>query len=168
MAIELANVRASGEPLRQYNHDLVIPNVPNGGDGEAFRLRLLNTVLPGFQSEVFESNHFGFVTKHAGRGLFPRVLTAEYEESADMIVYRTLSAWYQLQWDINTGVQVSSDLYKTDGFLQVLDGEKNVVGTVNLFNMFIEDVADAPLDGAVSEGVRVPVSFSYDEIEYEF
>ena len=163
MAVTLDDVRGSSNPLISYNYDLVIPTVPGGGNGDVLRLHLLNTNIPGFGVEVFESNHHGFVIKHPGKKSYPRVLTAEYEESNDLTVLNAIRGWHDLMVDPDTGIQAPAALYKVDMFLELLSNDKAIAGTVRLRGCFPEEVPDTPLDGATSDAVRISVNFSYDD-----
>ena len=162
MAITLQDVRGLAEPLRQYNYEFVVPDVPGAGDGGVLRIAVVTASIPGMQSEPFELSHGGFVTKHAGRGMYPRSLAIEYREGADLNVYNSLLAWHGLQWNRETGVQADESMYKTNALFRILDHSKAVAGTFNLEGVFIEDVGDVSMDYASSAEVRVPVTFSYD------
>lgn len=162
MAVSLNDVRGMGNPLRSYDFDIIIPNMPGGGDGAAVRIHVTNGTIPGFGVESFESNHHGHTLKHAGRGLHARTWNVEYEETTDMRVYTALRAWRDLQWDPETGVQAERDVYTTTGKIQLLNVSKTVIKTIDVFGLYVEDVPDITLDGAVSDSVKIPVTYSYD------
>ena len=161
--VTLNDVRGIGDPLRIYNYDLVITEPPGAtANGQVLRISNTNTSIPGVGVESFESNHHGHTLKHPGRGIHPRTLTAEYEERSNGIVLTTLRAWRELAWNTETGAQaVSADL-KVDGFLELYDTEENLIKTIRIRGMYVEDIADTPLDGATSDSVKVTVTFSYD------
>lgn len=162
MSITLNDVRSIGNPLRQYDFDFVIPSMPGGGDGNVIRIHITNTNIPGFSVESFESNHHGHTIKHAGRGIHARTYTVEYEETSDLRIYNAFRAWRDLQWDPETGEQAEPEEYKTVGQLQLLNGAKEITKKIDLIGLYVEDVADVPLDGAVSDSVKISVTFSYD------
>ena len=167
MALTLTDVRGMGNTLKQNNYDLVIPNPPAGGDGDILRLAVASSAIPGFSSEIVERAHHGHVIKEAGRGMFPRTLPAEFFETSELTALTLLKAWHTLQWNNETGEQSDTNAYKTDGYIILLDAARKESKKVRFKGLFIEDVADSPLDGASSEIVRVSVTFSYDDWDFE-
>lgn len=163
MAVTLNDVKSMGDPLRPYNFDLIIPNIPGGGDGNAMRIHLVNTSIPGFSSEVFSTKHHGFEIKHVGRGTFPRTLPVTYVEDSNLTILNSLRRWHRFQWEPNTGIQVPQALYKTDGFLKLLDSDKSTKATYKLVGMFIQSVPDTAMGQSDSGPVNISVTFSYDD-----
>ena len=166
MPLSLAEVR-SAEPLRQYNYELIIPNVPNGGGGESLRIQNMNTSIPGFSHEEFESNRGGHVVKHAGRVTFPRALSATYEETEDMTITKILKAWHNLILNSETGVGSPASTYKTQALLRIFKSDGSLSTTFKFTGFWCQDVADGSLDGGSGEKVEVGVTFSYDEFTIE-
>lgn len=163
MAVQLSDVRQYGDPLRSYNFDLVIPSMPGFGNGLFLRIGVTTTSIPGAGSNTFESNHHGHTLKHAGRGTHPRTLVAEYEETGNLDVINAFRSWRNLQWDPETGVQAPPDVYKTDGFLQLFNSSKELIKNMRIRGLFVEEIADAPLDGGADDSVKVSITFSYDD-----
>lgn len=162
MSLTLKDVRGFGNPLRAYNFDLIIPVLPGGAAGEALRLHIVSTNIPGFSSEPMERAHHGVVIKHAGRGMYPRSWTNEFFESADLKVYNALLRWHGLQWDRETGAQADDNAYKTEGYLHLLGNDRKPTKKFVLEGLWIEDIPDVLMDSGTSEVVRVPVTWSYD------
>ncbi len=167
MALTLEDVRGLSDSLKNFNFDLVIPNVPGGGDGEAFRLHVVTAAIPGLSSEIIERAHHGFTVKEAGRGQFPRVFPCEFYESSDLKIFKALKAWHDLQWDKNTGAQAARTVYTTSIYLKTLGNDRNESASIKMNSCFIEDIADSPVSGDNSETVRVSVTFSYDDWDFD-
>lgn len=167
MAASLDDVRNLGDSLRQYNFELVIPNVPAGGDGDILRLRVISASIPGLSSEMVERAQHGFTIKEAGRGNTPRSLPCEFFESSDLVVYKMLKNWHGLQWNPQTGAQAQASVYKTKGYVKVLGNDRNEKVSIVLTGLCIEDIPDAALSGESSEQVRIAPTFSYDSWDFE-
>ncbi len=163
----LQDIKNLSDSLRQQNFELVIPNIPNGGDSDILRLRCANSSLPGFSSEMTERALHGHVVKEAGRGVFPRTIAAEFVEGAEMPILTMMKDWHRLQWDPATGVQAPSAIYKVTGYLDVYNAAKEKVKRLVLSGLCIEDVADTAMSGEGSEAVRVSVTFSYDDWDFQ-
>lgn len=163
MAITLADIRGSGTPHINYNYDLVFPTIPGGGNGDVLRLHVLSTSIPGFSTETFETNHHGFLIKHAGKKEYPRTLSATFEEKDDMTILTDIRNWHDLMIEPETGVQVSADIYKVDGFLQLLNAQKAIVKEIRMRGMFPETISDITLDGGTTGATEITVDFSYDD-----
>ena len=167
MALNLDDVRGLADSLKNYNFDLVIPNVPGGGDGEALRLHVVTTSIPGLSSEMIERAMHGFIIKEAGRGRFPGVLPTEYVESSELVIFKAMKAWHDLQWDKKTGAQATATIYKTNAFLHILGNDRSVKATIKLSGVCIEEISDTPMSGESSELVRASVTFSYDYWDFD-
>jgi len=168
MAIELNDVRALAEPLRQYNFEFYIPRVPgNGGDPEELRLIVTNATLPGFQSNLFDTNYGGWTIHHAGRREFTSPVSIDFVETAQLHAVKALKAWHELQWHPQTGVQVDEGEYKTEAHLRLLRHDKTLLATAKLMGVMIESVSDVTFDTAGDDVVTVSASFSYDWWELE-
>lgn len=167
MPATLNEARNLGDSLRQYNFELVIPNVPGGGDGDILRLRVISTSLPGLSSEMVERAQHGFTIKEAGRGNTPRSLPCEFFESSDLTVYKMLKAWHTLQWNPQTGAQATASVYKTKGYIKVLGNDRAEKVSIVLNGLCIEDVPDSALSGESSEQVRIAPTFSYDDWDFD-
>lgn len=167
MAATLDDVRNLGDSLRQFNFELVIPNIPGGGDGDILRLRIVTSAIPGLSSEMIERAQHGFTIKEAGRGNTPRALPCEFFESSDLVVYRMLKDWHGLQWNPRTGAQAATSVYKTKGYIKVLGNDRKERVSLVLEGVCIEDIPDSALSGESSEQVRLAPTFSYDFWDFE-
>lgn len=167
MAATLNDVRNLGDSLRQYNFELVIPNVPGGGDGDILRLHVISTTIPGLSSEMIERSQHGFTIKEAGRGNTPRSLACEFFENSDLVIFRMLQAWHKLQWDPQTGAQAQSSVYKTKAYLKVLGNDRSEKASILLEGLCIEDIPDIAMSGESSEQARVAPTFSYDNWDFD-
>lgn len=166
MALQFEDVRKYANSLKQYNYELLIPNVPGGGDTEIIRVAIVTTSIPGFGSEMVQRTHHGFVIKEAGRVDLPRQLPFECYETAQGDILQTFKNWHFLQWNPATGEQESAEVYKTDGYLILLNNKREESKRLWLKGVCIENVADTPLDGGSSEIVRVSGMLSYDDWDF--
>lgn len=160
----LDEIRSLSDPLRQYAFQLEIPNVPGGGDGDSLSLRCTSSTLPGQGSEITTVNIGGHTQRYAGRIQFGGSFSAQIIESMSAEVYQTLLDWHALQWDIETGTQQTSDVYKTDGYMKLLDNENSESLVRRIEGMFIQNINDISVSADSSDPIRVDIVFAYDRV----
>lgn len=169
MSISVSQIRSLGEPIKQYNYDLVIPNIPGSNivNGNILRIKTNNcTGIPGFGTDVQESTQYGFTEFYAGRGNPPGPYQITYEETLDARITKTLRNWYDLMWDVDTGIQMPSQVYKTEAVLRILNVTRVPVATIKFRGFFLESVDDSGLDGSSSGPVTVSATFRYSDWKF--
>lgn len=161
---ELNVVRGLPDPARGYNFEVLIPNMPGGGNSEVVSLRVTATSIPGYSSEPSEYSLGGHVLKVPGRGMYTREWAVTLVEGEDMVVAEALEAWHRLQWDRVTGAQAVSQDIKTEIFIRQLNGAKQTAKEWVLEGCWVSNVGDMALDQATSDVLRAEITFSFDNI----
>jgi hypothetical protein len=167
MALEISNVSGLGSVVKSYLFEILLTDPP-GGDGSDFALKVNSTVLPsGITYEPIEIPEGGTVLKEAGRAIPPRTWTVECREFEDAGVLDLLQAWRNVIYNPETGLRGSPSDYKTDAYLKLKKSDGTTYKTAKIFGIWPETVDDATLDKATSDMLRIPVTFSYDDVVYE-
>ena len=168
MALGLNEIRTLSDPFRNYNYELIIHNVPGGGNSDLLKIRAVTLSIPGFMTEPIEEAYpGGHMIKHAGKGTYNREISIEFNEGQDLAIFTALNNWYDLIWDRETGAQGLATNYKTEASMRMLDSLKAPVKTARLEGVFIQSVDDLSMDAQGGEGVRIAATFSYDRWIYE-
>jgi hypothetical protein len=91
----------------------------------------------------------------------------ECREFEDGGIIELLQNWRNVIHNPETGFRGSPTTYKTDAYLQLLKTDNTVLKTAKILGIWPETVDDATLDKATSDMLRIPITFSYDDIVYE-
>ena len=160
----LRDISALPDPLQQYNFDLIIPNLPFGGNAKALTIKCLSTPLPTSNVEDVTVSLHGVDFKFAGRQMWNHTLATQYLETRDMSTYNTLNAWVYGQRNSvqNTGAYASE--YKTTGWIHLYDDKGLVVKKMQLMGLFCQTVDEPNFDGSASGAINIGCTFAYDYI----
>ena len=159
----LENVISLGDPLLQYQFDLMIPNIPGGGNSETMTYRTRSTSIPGRDIEQATLEIHGVAVEHAGRVIYPRTLPVTIAEFRDLAGYTALYGWSKTirDKDSNGGL---AEVYKVPYYdLLLYDAAgQTAVQTFRCFEGWLKDFPDVALDGAGSAPVDVSFNLIYD------
>jgi len=161
----LSDIRALPDPLMGYNFDLVIPNVPGGGDARSLTIKCMSTSIPGMSTEDVTVSLKGIDTKYAGRPMYTHTLSCTYLETRDLSTRDAIRNWIKLQRDFraNTGSYKSD--YATTASLMLYDDTGAAIRQISLEGFFPQNMDDAALDGGSSTPVNIAVTFAYDSFD---
>jgi len=149
------------DPLLVYNYNMLIANVPGGGDGEQLMLRCQSTTLPGMQLEQIPVDLRGMTLRFAGRQQYSGTLSASFTEHRDMKTRSALFRWKYFARDFRDATGNYKADYSTNIDIELFDDRNEVIRTIRLFGCFPTDVQDVSLESAGQNAV-VQVTFSYD------
>ena len=159
----IENLKALGEPLKTFNYEVYIPQVPGAGtDGVNLRFYVDQASIPASGSEQVPVFAGGHEIRYAGRGIYSHDWTIGLRLYENQEVMRFLNFWHRLQWDKTTGVQVSSDVYKTTIFLQLNTAANAIAHQWRIIGAFVANIGEVPLAPDNSNPIIVPVTFGFD------
>lgn len=150
------------DPLMVYNFNLLIANVPGGGDGEQLMLRCQSTSIPGMQIDQVPVDLRGMTLRYAGRHMYGGTLPATYIEARDLKTRSALLRWMYFARDFRNATGNYKADYATNIDVELFDDrEQTVIRTIRCFGAFPTEVQEVNLESAGQNAV-VSVTFSYD------
>jgi hypothetical protein len=151
--------------LVSVDFDLIIPNLPGGGNAKAITVKCRTSALPGSSLEPVEIGLHGFVIKRPGRRVFPRQLPFTLYESGDMTSRDAIIGWMNACRGARTMAGVGSRAYRTTGDIIIYNDAGTIVRRVRMFGMWPEELSDSDLSGDSSNPMEVSGQLSYDTAE---
>ena len=161
----LQDLRSLGDPLQQWNFDVVFPRFPAAGNARDMTYKAMSTNIPGAGLDKVATDLHGVSLQYAGRAIYTHTWTCTFLETRDMGTRNKFLNWKELarSWTKNSGTY--KDVYSTTIQLLLYDDIPQVVRTVLIYGAFPETVGDSPLDGATSAAVTTEVTFSFDYVD---
>ena len=156
----LENVQGLPDPLMQYNYDMVVLNMPGGGDTEIFKHKIMTSQIPGRTIEPVVVELHGVTIEYAGRVQYARTLAFEILECRDMKSRDALRDWHELTRDDNSLGEYFEN-YTAEVDLQLYDSKDTLVRTVKLHGCWLESFDDAGVDGSASTPVTISGTLKY-------
>lgn len=161
--INIEDVRQIGEPLRLYNFEVLLTEIPfSSFGGDQLRLRLTTASIPGLGSDPIMINSGGHEVIYPGRIRYSHNWRFELREHEDVQVTTALRDWHQAVWNRESGIQLPASDYKVDVTMQLLDAAKTPVQIYTLIGCWPSEMGEVGLSYETSQDVRIPISFSYD------
>lgn len=157
-----SDARALPDPLLSYNFDLIIANVPGGGDSRALTIKCQSTEIPGTQVEDVTVFLHGAELKYMGRQTWTHTLSAQYLETRDMSTRFAIKNWIEFGRNIRQNTGRFKSQYATNADMVLYDDAGNTTRTIRLEGFFPQTLSEASVDGSTSTPVTYPVTFYYD------
>lgn len=155
------------DPLRTYLWEMMIPNVPGGGDVDAVRLRCVSSAIPNVASEEIVVDWRAMRFRIAGKLNYSHTITMTFLESADRKILDAFYNWRKLVTNPETGAGVAPSEYKTDIYISLLNTKGEEVVKIKLMGCYPQEMGEIALDMATNEIIRPTVTFSYDRWVFE-
>jgi hypothetical protein len=164
--VTLEEFAETGDPLLDDNFEFLIPNPPVGGTEGARTLRLFckTGVKPGSTIEEVLKEAFGHQLNYAGRKIFSHALSTEYNENAEMAVYKDLEAWHNLIRATQTQTGAVKAEYAVKAIFRIFNMDGSVVKEYNIYGVWPKQVPDLQFSGA-AQAVPVSIEWSFDYAE---
>lgn len=162
-AVRIEDAWGVPDPIINHTFNLIIPNMPGGGDGKRVNIVCNSAVLPGGgQIEPVEVNIHGHVLRFAGRrtqeGSYPFTIT----EGVDAKMRRDLNNWMNMARAMRSQQGALRANYAVDVFMEVLSGvDGDVIYTEALRKFWINTFSEVEM-GDGSQAVQYQVTASYD------
>lgn len=160
--IGLKEVTGLVDPVSQYQFELIIPNVPGGGDGRSLALTCQTSSLPGKSLDDMPSTLHGIDLKFAGRPMYSHTLQAQFLVVRDLKTNDALRDWMNYARSIKNTAGTYKTQYSTQATMLVYDAAQAVVRTITLYGVFPQTIDDQAVDGSSSAPITVSCTFSYD------
>lgn len=158
----LNEIRSLPDPLFGCWFDLVIPNIPGGGDTRSLTIKVLTTSIPGMSVEDVTVSSHGVDVKYAGREMYTHTLSTTYLETRDMTTRDAIKGWLEMARSARNNTGSYKADYATTANLILYDDTGAVVRTIVMDGFFPQTMDDAALDGSSSNPVNVSVTYAYD------
>lgn len=157
-----SDVRSLPDPLLSYNFDLIIPNLPGGGDTKRLTIKCQSTSIPGTSVDDVTVSLHGIDLKFAGRQMWSHTLQATYLETRDMGTRFAIKSWIEFCRNarLNSGNYKAN--YATIADLVLYDDTGKTVRTVRMEGFFPQTMDDGAVDGTSSTAVTIGVTWAYD------
>lgn len=161
----LQDIRSLGDPLQQYNWDIIFTRIPGTADIKPFTFKAMTTSLPGMMLESVPTALHGVELRWAGRANYSHQLQVTLLENRDASTRDMLYKWhkYARNWRANTGAY--KDQYAVTVQMLLYDDLPQVVRTIELTGCWPENIDDTSLDGSASGAVQMSMTLSYDDFE---
>lgn len=160
--IGLKEVTGLVDPVSQYQFELIIPNVPGGGDGRSIAVTCQTTSLPGKSLDDVTSTLHGIDLKFAGRPMYSHTLQAQFLVVRDMKTNQAIRDWMNYARSIKNTAGTYKTQYSTQATMLVYDAAQAVVRTITLYGFFPQTMDDQAVDGSSSAPVTLSTTFAYD------
>lgn len=162
-AVQITDAWSVPDPIINHAFNLVIPNMPGGGDGKRINFVCNSATLPGGgQIEPVEINLHGHVLRFAGRRTQEGSYTFQITEGVDAKMRRDLNNWMNLARAMRSQQGALRATYAIDVFVEVLSGvDGDVIYTEALRKFWINSFNEVEL-GDGSQAVAYQVTASYD------
>jgi hypothetical protein len=161
--LRVSQVRALSSSLMQYLWELIFPALPSavGDVGEALSLRTRRFNLPGFEIQKVFSHFKGHRIPHPSKPQFSSEMTVGLEEGTDVVVLSSMRAWREVWLNEETGVGgLESDL-KITLRANLLDNEKKIVKSIDIYDVFPQSVPGTALAFESPELVVPEITLAY-------
>ena len=164
--VTLDEFSSTKDPLLDDNFEFLIPNPPVGGTEYARTLRIFckTGVKPGSTVEEVLKEAFGHQLNYAGRKIFSHALSTEYNENAEMAVYKDLEAWHNLIRATQTQTGAVKAEYAVKAIFRIYNMDGSVVKEYNIYGVWPKQVPDLQFSGA-AQAVPVSIEWSFDYAE---
>jgi len=157
-----SDARSLPDPLLSYNFDLIIANVPGGGDTRALKIKCQSTEIPGTSVEDVSVFLHGVELKYAGRQTWTHTLSAQYLETRDMSTRFGIKNWIEYARNARQNTGRYKSQYATIADLLLYDDAGLVIRTIRMEGFFPQSLQETGVDGSNSAPVIIPVTFYYD------
>lgn len=151
-------------PARAYRWEIVIPNLPGGGDEDSLELRGYSSVIPGRSvGEILVPFKGTAGMKVPGKlDLTHNWPVTFWESESDKKTFDALHSWQELIINAETGIGTPDPTLKTDLYLRCLKATDTSWLKIKLVGCYVQSVDDAPLTWEAEDLISFSSTFSYD------
>jgi len=150
-------------PARAYLWDIVIPNIPGGGDAESLEIRAFSTSIPGRGLGGIKLAYKGGPgMKVPGKITMSQSWPVVIREGTDKKVFEALNSWQETISGVKTGIGTLDPLLKANLYLKCLDPPGSTWLKIQMVGCYPEDVAEVPLSQDTEDVIMFSCTFSYD------
>jgi hypothetical protein len=92
----LSDIRSTIQPLTTYHWDVLIPQIPGGGDSVALSARAQSSTIPSKTADIITTRFKDVEIRNPGIKHYSESITLTFGETLDMKVAKAMRAWYEL------------------------------------------------------------------------
>jgi hypothetical protein len=159
----LQDVSGIPDPALTWNFDLFLPAIPGSSNTSQLTYRCMSTGLPGSEMDRVDVQLHGIHLVRRGRRNWSHSFTSTFLEAVDWNTRNQFFNWMESaqSWVNNTGSP--SSVYLVNGQIVVYTDAPAVAKTVQVMNMWPQQINDVELDGAQGGShVSLQITWSYD------
>lgn len=160
----LTDLESVKDPLQTWNWSLLLPNIPGSNLGRDLTIKCVSSAIPGSTVEQVPVEAHGMKLNFAGRRTWSGTWTATFFETRDAGTRAAFVSWLELtrSWENNTGSYKED--YAVTGSLELYDDLPQVVKTIKIRGLFVQDLSEVSLD-QTSGVITYSVTFSFDRTD---
>lgn len=162
-AVLIEDVWAVPDPIINHTFNLIIPNMPGGGDSKRMNVVCNSATLPGGgQINPVEIELHGHTLRFAGKRTQEGSYSFTITEGVDAQMRRDINAWMNLARAMRSQQGALRNRYAVDAFVEVLSGvDGDVIYTEALRKFWMNTFAEVEL-GDGTGAVQYQCTASYD------
>lgn len=165
--VTLTEFSSTGDPLLDDNFELLL-NVPDAVGGTSYtsmlRIQCKTGVKPGSTVEDILKEAFGFQLNYAGRKTFTHSFSTEFNENAEMAVYKPLEKWHDLIRATETQLGAVKSEYATKAIFRIFKQDGSIAGEYEIFGVWPKQVPDLSFNGT-AQAIQVSIEWSFDYVK---
>lgn len=165
--VTLTEFASTGDPLLDDNFEVVF-NVPDAVGGTSYtsmlRIQCKTGAKPGSTVEEILKEAFGFQLNYAGRKTFSHSFSTEFNENAEMAVYKPLEAWHELIRATETQLGAVKADYAVNANFRIFKQDGSIAAEYIIYGMWPKQVPDLSFNGT-AQAIPVTVEWSFDYVK---
>lgn len=162
MPTELGRVAALPDVVLMDHFDLIIPNVPGGGDSEGLTIQNMSAVLPGRANAAIPIELHRHRIHQPGKRTYGHSFQAQFVDTAERKVINALSAWQDRITDRVTGLPRPKADSMTTAVARIYNADNSAYEERTMYGFFVTNVPDIALNGSSNSPAIFAVTFNYD------
>lgn len=150
-------------PARVYMWDVVIPNLPGGGNEDTIEIRGFSSAIPGRAvGEILLPFKGTAGMKVPGKLDLTHTWAVTFRESTDKKTFEALHAWQEAIIGVKTGIGGPDPMVKADLYLRCLDLNGSPWLKIKLVGCYVQGIDEVPLSYDADGVIMYTCTFSYD------
>lgn len=161
----LGSILGANEPQRAYMWEVLFyDGVEQFTETDAIRFYAKSITIPRMTNDVITHAYMGKRLYYSGKDASDHTITITFWDDEELTVYNYLRDWYKLTSEPWTGSAVSKERYVRSIEIRLKDASDTWDNKkIQLFNVFVSDIADVQLSYDSSELIEITATFVFDE-----
>lgn len=162
-AVTIEDTWGVPDPIINHTFNLIVPNMPGGGDARRLNVVCNSATLPGGgQINPIEVDYHGHKLRFAGRRNQEGSYSFTVTEGVDARIRRDVNAWMNLARAMRSQQGALKSEYAVDAYVEVLSGVDGEVIYVEALRKFWINTFNEVELGNGESAVQYQVTASYD------
>lgn len=151
------------DPMLSDNFEIIIANVPGGGDAKALRIQCKTAVKPGSTLNEVLIELFGHAVVHAGALTYTHDLSLTYIEDSKGTITKALEGWQEIVRSKDTQSGEFKENYAVDAEFIIFDQKGEEAMKYDIINIWPNQIPDLNFDGAQgTQAIEIGANFKFD------